>query len=159
MPTFEEFVQTELPTRPFVATDGAAGQVLMRSSNPLAVRELTWGDVPGVGAPTSHVQLEAGQDMAAGTPVKVVANVFVPAGTNDPHVLGLLRSAAIAGQTATAQSSGTLTLTGLTPGAFYYLGDGSITATPPTSGYLVLIGSAITASMMAINLAPPIYLA
>jgi hypothetical protein len=50
MPTFEEFVQIELPKRPFCAGDGLPGQVLVRSSNPQAVRELVWADAaPGGG--------------------------------------------------------------------------------------------------------------
>ena len=46
MANFEEFVQAELPTRPFVGSDGAAGQILVRSNNPLAVRELIWSNLP-----------------------------------------------------------------------------------------------------------------
>ncbi len=49
MATFEEFVQTELPKRPFCASDGLPGQVLTRSANPLAVRELVWADAPSGG--------------------------------------------------------------------------------------------------------------
>ena len=49
MATFNDFVQTELPLRPFVATDGTAGQTLVRSSNPLAPRELIWADGAGGG--------------------------------------------------------------------------------------------------------------
>lgn len=50
MATFNDFVQTELPLRPFVATDGTAGQTLVRSNNPLAPRELVWADgVAGTG--------------------------------------------------------------------------------------------------------------
>lgn len=42
---FNDFVQIELPKRPFVNVDGAAGQMLVRSNNPLAPRELVWADV------------------------------------------------------------------------------------------------------------------
>lgn len=50
MATFEEFVQTELPTRPFALTDGLAGQIPVRSANPERARELVWVDyVPGGG--------------------------------------------------------------------------------------------------------------
>lgn len=41
---FSDFVSTELPLRPFVSTDGVAGQTLVRSNNPLAPRELVWAD-------------------------------------------------------------------------------------------------------------------
>jgi hypothetical protein len=49
MTGFTDFVQTELPKRPFVAADGAAGQVLVRSTNPLAAREMVWADSAGSG--------------------------------------------------------------------------------------------------------------
>lgn len=42
MADFNTFVQTELPKRPFVNTDGNAGDVLVRSANTQAVRELAW---------------------------------------------------------------------------------------------------------------------
>ncbi|MEO5344212.1 MAG: hypothetical protein H7842_12920 [Gammaproteobacteria bacterium SHHR-1] len=47
MSALEAFVNIELPKRPFVNSDGAAGQVLVRSGNPLAVRELVWADMAG----------------------------------------------------------------------------------------------------------------
>lgn len=42
---FQDFITTELPLRPFVSTDGLAGQTLVRSTNPLAPREMVWADV------------------------------------------------------------------------------------------------------------------
>lgn len=42
MSGFNDFVQTELPLRPFVRTDGQEGQTLVRSNNPLAPREMVW---------------------------------------------------------------------------------------------------------------------
>jgi len=47
---FSDFVQVELPLRPFVAVDGVAGQTLVRSTNPLAPRELVWVDTSGGGS-------------------------------------------------------------------------------------------------------------
>ncbi len=44
MADFNEFVQLELPRRPFVSTDGGPGQVLVRSNNPHAIRELVWSN-------------------------------------------------------------------------------------------------------------------
>lgn len=49
--TFADFVQVELPKRPFAEVDGAAGQVLARSNRPERPRELVWVDVPGLSAP------------------------------------------------------------------------------------------------------------
>jgi len=45
MADFNEFVQLELPRRPFVSIDGAPGQTLIRSNNPHAVRELIWSNL------------------------------------------------------------------------------------------------------------------
>lgn len=42
MANFDEFVQLELPRRPFVGDDGQPGQVLVRSQNANAKRELVW---------------------------------------------------------------------------------------------------------------------
>ncbi len=45
---FNDFVQTELPKRPFTNADGAAGQIPVRSTNPLAARELEFADLTDV---------------------------------------------------------------------------------------------------------------
>ena len=44
MANFNDFVQTELPLRPFVKDDGVPGQVLVRSGNTLAPREVVFVD-------------------------------------------------------------------------------------------------------------------
>jgi len=46
---FSDFVTVELPKRPFVALDGRAGQVLVRSSNADRPREMVWADAPSEG--------------------------------------------------------------------------------------------------------------
>lgn len=51
MSGFTDFVTIELPKRPFVETDGAPGQMLVRSDNPLAARQLVWVD----GAPPADI--------------------------------------------------------------------------------------------------------
>lgn len=49
--SFNDFVSTELPLRPFAPTDGAPGQVLARSGNADRPRETVWVDLPsGPGA-------------------------------------------------------------------------------------------------------------
>lgn len=54
MAAFEDFVAVELPKRPFVDADGAAGQVLARSGVALHTKELIWVDMPGVVVPTTY---------------------------------------------------------------------------------------------------------
>lgn len=44
MATFQDFVQEELPKRVFTPADGTAGQVPVRSGNPLAKREMVFVD-------------------------------------------------------------------------------------------------------------------
>ena len=159
MPTFEEFVQTELPLRPFVGSDGMAGQVLMRSMNPQAVRELIWGTVEGVGPPPTELSLEAGEDLTAGTPVKVNANKFYAAShATDPHVIGIVKTGVVAAQSVNVVTSGALTLSDLTPGSPYFLGVGVLTSTAPSSGYVVRLGTAVTSSVLLVNVEEPIYL-
>lgn len=42
MAGFNDFVQVELPKRPFTEADGPAGAIPVRSQNPLAPREMEW---------------------------------------------------------------------------------------------------------------------
>jgi hypothetical protein len=46
MASFNDYVETELPKRPYTATDGTAGQTLVRSSNAQNIRELIWVTPP-----------------------------------------------------------------------------------------------------------------
>ena len=46
MSQFNNFIQTELPKRPFTESDGQPGQILARSNDPLKPRELVWQDLP-----------------------------------------------------------------------------------------------------------------
>ena len=61
MPTFEEFIATELPKRPFTEADGESGQVLARSGNVTHPLELVWADMPGVVVPET---VTAGIDLS-----------------------------------------------------------------------------------------------
>lgn len=50
---------------------------------------------------------------------------------------------------------------GLTPGATYFLsgtGNGTITTTPPTSGFVIKIGKALSATKLSVNIGPRIQL-
>lgn len=44
MSSFNDFIQLELPKRPFTDSDGADGQILIRSTDPNKPRELIWED-------------------------------------------------------------------------------------------------------------------
>ena len=154
--TFADFVQVELPKRPFAEVDGAAGQVLARSNRPERPRELVWVDMPGVDL---GLQLEAGEDLEAGTPVMAVANKLYAADQmTNPYILGIIVTSVGAGFLATICTGGRLNLSGLVAGVPYYVGAGVITNVPPTSGYLIRVGMAATASVLLVEIEAPILL-
>lgn len=74
MADFNTFVQTELPKRPFVSTDGAAGDVLVRSSNPLAVRELTWVSSASLAPPLEPATTTTLGGVKQGTNILIAAD-------------------------------------------------------------------------------------
>lgn len=155
MATFEEFVQLELPKRLFTEGDGTPGQMLVRSNNPLAVRELIWANIPNDNA--AQITLEAGEDLAAGTPVRVSGNKFYAASHSDsPQVVGIVRNSVQVAQPAIAVTSGSLALSGLSAGSPYFLGVGAITTTAPSFGFVVRLGMAVTASVLLVNIEEPI---
>ena len=89
MADFNSFVQLELPRRPFVGTDGAPGQILVRSNNPLAVRELIWSD--GLGTLQSSIDsLPTFENLAAGRVVITLLNGDVATSTITPTELEAL---------------------------------------------------------------------
>lgn len=51
MSDFNDFIQVELPKRPFVTNDGTSGQMLVRSNNIDRPREMIWVDVSGGSSP------------------------------------------------------------------------------------------------------------
>ena len=99
MPTFEEFVQTELPKRPFTTADGTSGQVLARSGNPTHTLELVWADMPGLVIATTYT---AGVNLSGQRAVLLDAtrNVIYADNTTPAHahqVFGLTKTAALVG--------------------------------------------------------------
>lgn len=122
---------------------------------------LTWNEISFSGAPAGEndVTMEAGEDLAAGVPVKVVANlVYAATHTESNSVVGLTRESALTGFLATICTGGKLTTSGLTPGASYFLGVGVAQTTAPASGYVVRLGKAVTAQVMLVEIEEPILL-
>jgi hypothetical protein len=157
MSAFEDFVTLELPRRPFALTDGLPGQFLVRSPNPFAVRELIWTDGPsGEGGSNNEITLEAGEDITISTPLRVSANKFYRASHIDsPIVVGLAKADALTGFPVTAMTAGRVLVTGFTPGAPYFLGDGEVLGTAPSTGFVVRVGRAVTDSIFLINIEMP----
>lgn len=162
MSAFEDFIALELPKRPFTAGDGAAGQVLMRSSNPLAVRELVWGDMVTGGPAT----LIAGEAISGHTAYIVGegGKAFIADPTNPLHqfVQGVTISAAAQDAAVQIQSDGMLTHVGwtFTPGGLVYVGLlGQLTQVlPGTAVFQKVVGVALTATTISLNLQPAIFL-
>lgn len=137
---FNDFVQIELPKRPFVEVDGAPGQILVRSSNLERPRELIWASL---GAP--EVTFEAGENLPAGTPVKIVANkAYAANNVSDASVIGVLKASVDAASLATIVTGGIVLLPNIVPGAVYFLGAGAMTSIAPSSGYSIRLGVGVT---------------
>lgn len=162
MAGFNDFIQTELPLRPFVKTDGTAGQLLARSTNPLAPREMVWID-PTSGTPTPPNQIVSSYlapiTLSGGK--AVLANLLY-ADSSDISTVGLLlgvtQGAAAVGSYVSVVSIGILNgFSGLTQYMPIYLSTlGSITQVPPTVGYMQRLGVAISSDSIYINISPPI---
>jgi len=151
---FNDFIQTELPLRPFVLTDGAPGQSLVRSNNPLAPRELTWVDTQQ----NQGFQLTMGETLTAGTPLYISNGaLFAADNLTNTTVIGLLESNTSVGLMGTVVTFGKIAIV-TTPGLPYFLGNKIITSTPPTSGMVVKLGQSLTPSVFLVNIAPSILL-
>ena len=85
------------------------------------------------------------------------------ASTNDPFAIGFLDADGVEGHPGHITTGGLFInpAWSLSIGADYFLSavPGEITSTPPTSGYLVAVGSAIDAHSLNVEIAPPIKLA
>lgn len=165
MPTFEEFVQVELPKRPFTNTDGAPGQVLLRSNNPLAVRELIWGDLPGVVSNptyTSAVDL-SGHRLVVLNSVRHAEYADNQTLDHAHRVLGLTVTAALTGSEVEVVSEGEIQEPSWswTPGAAIYLGsDGNLIESAPVSPALfsLCVGFATATDRIVLTVGTPIIL-
>lgn len=162
MAGFNDFIQTELPLRPFTVTDGAAGQIPVRSNNPLAVRELVWispQDLGG-GSTGSAIQLEVGENLSLGDPVYVAAGKLYKAdNVTNFNVIGLMSATVALGLLGTAKTSGAVQLNALTPDSTYFLGGGSMTLSPPTSGRVIRLGRSVSSTLFLLSIGGSVLLA
>lgn len=113
--------------------------------------------IPGSGNIT--ITLQAGEILVAGDPVYVSANVFLKADNAvNAKVVGVITTGAAIGFSATATTSGPVTLSGLTPNSIYFLGNQAVTSVVPISGYVVRLGQAISSTVLLINIEEPVLL-
>ena len=118
-----------------------------------------WSEFAGGGGGGDLLELEAGENLLAGTPVYVSANlVYAANNSTHPNIVGIVRTDVTTGLLAKLVTSGKLKLTGLTSGVPYFVGIGTITATPPNSGYLIRVGTAVKSDTLIVNIEEPILL-
>lgn len=96
--------------------------------------------------------IAAAVPMPAGTPVCAIANRLHPADNiTNFRVIGILASDVAAEYPGVVVYHGLVSIPGLLSGYDYYLGNGVIQTTPPTSGRVIQVGTAITESMFNVN--------
>tara|TARA_R100001443_G_scaffold552_1_gene2226 strand:- start:2 stop:550 length:549 start_codon:yes stop_codon:yes gene_type:complete len=135
-----------------------------------AINEMDGGGGGGTGS-ALEIELTAAENLAIGDVVYIDANgKLAKAAHNSTRdiatVAGLVRLAATANSTAKLIFTGKINVTGwsggtLTTGARYFLnGTGTISLTPPSGAneYLVLVGEALDANTLALNIDVPVLL-
>jgi len=128
--------------------------------------------IAGMGGGSAlEIELTAAENLAIGDVVYIDANgklaKAIHNSTRDiATVAGMVMEAVSANATAKLSFAGKIDLTGwsggnLTPGSRYFLnGSGAISATPPSSAnqYVVLVGEALDATTLALNIDVPVLL-
>ena len=127
--------------------------------------------IAGMDESSLTMELTAATNLAIGDAVYIDANgKLAKAAHNSTRdiatVAGLILEAVTANNTAKLIFTGKINVTGwaqgnLTPGARYFLnGTGTISATPPSSAnqYVVLVGEALDANTIALNIDVPVQL-
>ena len=159
--TFNDFVQIELPKRPFAEVDGAPGQVLARSNRPERPRELVWVEIPGMEADFS---LTAGPAGVSGHRAVMVSPDGTAAHADPADALayiGISKHAAVAGAPVTIAIRDTLNEASWSwvPGQpIYFVANGVLTQAVPTETAVTPIGVAISATTVLISRDAPLFL-
>jgi hypothetical protein len=166
---FNDFVELELPKRPFTAGDGLPGQLLARSGNPLAPRELVWAyaaDLLGAGGANAVPKV----DLPC---VVATSGHRAMCGTGDGHVryassadvadanavIGISLHAADAGAMVSIQYAGTLvepTWNWLPQLPIFCGVAGVLTQTPPAAGFCLILGVATAPTAIAVSIKQPV---
>ncbi len=114
---------------------------------------------------TGNIQLSAGATISATTAVAAINGLLYPANSLDVNqinnVLGMSTNGGVAGTLISFQQTGIIGLPSwnFTPGNPVFVGTtGPVTQTPPTSGFLQILGTALTSKTMILNIQPPVLL-
>ena len=127
---------------------------------PTILTEGVQGPAGPAGTGTSTLSLEAGETLLLGDPVFVNANkLFKASNLLATGVIGLVTTASVIAGFATATIAGVVPHSGLTPGVVYFLGAGVITDIPPSIGYIIRVGKAVSANSLILNIEEPVLLA
>ena len=137
-------------------------QVLVDTSQmtPTIISEGAQGPTGASGTGTAALVLEAGENLALGDPVYVSTNKLYKAShLNSNGVIGIITTASLLGFPATATLMGVVSMIGLTPGSTYFLSDGVLETSSPSSGNIVRMGKAISSNSLVLNIEEPVLLA
>lgn len=165
MSAFEDFIQLELPKRPFTSSDGSAGQVLARSSNPLAARELVW-ITPGDANPTTYIASEnlGGHRIVVLTAPGAVTYADNTTAIHADSIFGMTKSAAIMGDQVQVARVGEEVVEptwNWITGQVLFLGvDGSLIQSEPVSPavFSLIVGFATSPTSILLDVREPIFL-
>ena len=127
--------------------------------------------IAGMDESSLTIELTAAENLAIGDVVYIDSNgklaKAIHSSTRDiATVAGMVMEAVAANATAKLSFAGKIDVTGwsggnLTPGSRYFLnGSGAISTTPPSSAnqYVVLVGEALNANTLALNIDVPVLL-
>lgn len=149
MSGFNDFIQLELPKRPFTQGDGQAGDILVRSGNALAARELVWARPDAVGNP--GLTLLAGPGGVSGhRAIRILPDgraAHADPADADSYV-GISLHAALEGEGVQVRYRDAVTEPSWAwvPGPIFFGLGGMLTQTPPTHGAVLMIGTATSAT-------------
>lgn len=161
MAGFNDFVQTELPKRPFTSEDGNPGDIPVRSSNALAARELVW--VSPSSLVGGRVSLRSYGPVSAHRAMAVLDSgelQYAQLSAPEKYVGLSLNAVAGAGELVVVQFRDVVEELSWNwmVGPVFLGVNGILTQTPPTSGCVMEIGSAISATKILLERESPIFL-
>lgn len=111
--------------------------------------------------PGEVIPLTASEDLAASSFVSITPGGLVAAAAYPPRPAhAFIRTAALSGSQVYVNTNGILThLSGLLVGENYWLGTpGTITPVVPFSGIAQRVGTAVSSSLLVVQIEPPVYL-
>lgn len=159
--SFNDFVQFELPKRPFSEEDGLPGQVPVRSSRIEAPRELVWVDMPtGV----AELTLQAGATGVSGHRAVMIAadgKVVHADPLEARSYVGISKHAAVADapiKIATRDEITEMSWTWVPGQIVFFIADGMLTQTVPAETAVTPVGLAISATTILISRDAPVFL-